>query len=121
MTPPTPISRDELELMILDDIIECVQDAQYEGGWRLDHKLTASKIAARFDSYVAQEVAKARIDELEMAILMKGKSLVGDSIMDTSNLEGGHPNMIVASILDARLASLLDKKAAPLPKAKEES
>lgn len=47
----------------------------------------------------------AHIDELEMALMTKGKTLVGQSVIDADKIECD-PDVIYPSLLEARLAVL---------------
>lgn len=57
-------------------------------------------------------VVEARIDELRMTLIMKGKLLVHGVLIDHTQVEGANPDAIDSEVVTARLKSLKAKLAA---------
>lgn len=69
------------------------------------------RVTEKLVALLEDEILAARIDEVEAAVTMKGKSLVGgETIIDTSSYEGGQPDSIPAAILELRLTALRNKR-----------
>jgi hypothetical protein len=73
-------------------------------------KISITKTNYELMALIASYGREARIDELEMAISIKGKTYVDGMMLDTSNFEGGQPNLIDSGALEARLKAMKNLK-----------